>query len=158
MSLLLVNKQTGAVLRDTLLINYGSDELVTGLHIDAQGNYVVGLSISNYGPIGKADQFAFLLRSWNRLLPTRSGAGALAGYSLYPNPAGGGQPVRLATPTGQAYAGAYELHDGTGRLGRAGAALPPGGLETATLPPDLYLLRLRQDEAWLPALRLQVVA
>jgi len=158
LSLLLVEKTTGAVLRDTLLVRYGGDELITGLHLDAQGNYLVGGSVSDNGPLGGADQFAFLLRGWGRLLPTRpSAAGALAGYSLFPNPAESGQTVRLASPAGPAYAGAYELRDALGQLVRHGAALPTGGLPTQALPPGLYLLRIRPAAVWLPALRLQVL-
>lgn len=153
LSLLLVD-QNGTRLRDTLLIRYGGNEWPTGLSVDAQGNYLVGGYTSDTGPIGRADQFALKLRNWNRLLPTRPATGPATAYQLYPNPATGVDQLRVATESGQAYTGAYELRDLTGRLLQAGTSWPSQGLPLRGRPTGLYLLRLREGERWLPALRL----
>jgi hypothetical protein len=152
LSILLVN-QNGTLLRDTLLVRYGGNEYPTGLSTDALGNYLIGGYTDN-SPLGHADQFALKLRSWNRLLPTRPVAAPATAYHLYPNPAAGADRLRLATEAGATYTGAYELRDLTGRLVQAGSSWPASGLPVRGLPTGLYLLRLREGERWLPALRL----
>ncbi len=154
LSLLLVD-QNGALLRDTLLVRYGGSEYPTGLHVDAQGNYLVGGYTSDGGPLGRADQFAFVLRNWNRLLPTRPVAIVATAYHLYPNPATGADRLQVATEAGRLFSGAYELRDLTGRLVQAGSSWPASGLPVRGLLTGLYLLRLREGERWLPALRLE---
>ena len=151
LSLLLVD-QNGARLRDTVLVRYGSSEYPTGLHVDGQGNYVCG-GYSDSGPLGGADQFAFTLHNWNRTLPTRSASAPAQAYQLYPNPTTSLEQLHLATAVGSPYAGAYELRDQTGRLVQTGSKWPGQGLPLHGLSPDLYLLRLREGEHWLPTLR-----
>ncbi|HET9502806.1 MAG TPA: T9SS type A sorting domain-containing protein [Hymenobacter sp.] len=154
LSVLLVDQQ-GTRLRDTLLVRYGGNEYPTGVGVDALGNYLIGGYTDN-GPLGRDDQFAVSLRSWSPLLPTRAAGGAGgAAYGLYPNPATGAARLRVASGAGAAYAGAYEVRDLAGRLVQAGGSWPAAGLAVGELAAGLYLLRLRQGEAWLPALRLQ---
>lgn len=154
LSVILVD-QNGTKLRDTLLVRYGGNEYPTGASLDAQGNYLVG-GYTTIGPLGRDDQFALLLRNWNRLLPTRPAtAGPETAYYLYPNPATSADLLRLATETRRAYVGAYEVRDQMSRLVQTGRNWPASGLPLRGLPPGLYLLRLREGERWLPALRLQ---
>ena len=68
---LAVLDRAGTLLRDTLLIRNGSDETVAGVAFTPAGDYVVALG-TDRGPIGRADQFLFAYRNWNRLLPTRA--------------------------------------------------------------------------------------
>jgi hypothetical protein len=148
---LVVVDQNGTTLRDTLFVLPGTDEYPSGATFDSQGNYIVA-GYTTEGPVGRADQFAFKLRNWNRTLPTRAASASLTAYSLYPNPAPLNN-VRVATSSGTAFLGEYQICDTTGKLVRLGRTTP-SGIPLDDLPPGLYLIQLRQGEHWLPAQRL----
>lgn len=143
--------QNGTMLRDTIFVIPRTSEYPSGATFDAQGNYIIAGYFSE-GAIGGADQFAFKLRNWNRTLPTRVGMTSATAYTLYPNPAPLNN-VQIATNSGTAFLGEYQLCDAMGRILRLGRTTPLG-IPLDDVPPGLYLIRLRQGERWLPALRL----
>lgn len=161
MVLLLLNSD-GQVRRDTLLTSRsGIDVYPTGVILDANLNYVIG-GYADPGTLGGSEggvpngprnwsvQFTVALRNWERLLLTKTTSQLLVsgGYTLYPNPVGDGEQVRVLTPKGQPYQGAYEILSGsTGQLLRRGEVLPIGGQTPLLngLPPGLYWLRLATD-------------
>lgn len=151
-ALLLVD-QTGTVLRDTLLVRTGADEVPTGVAFDPAGNYVIG-GYATDGPVGRVDQFVIKVRQWDRGLATTPAASRVAtAYYLFPNPAASDE-LRVANDRGSVFAGSYEIWDVTGRVVQVGRTTPARAINLRALPVGLYLVRLKDGTRWLPALRL----
>ncbi|WP_201977319.1 T9SS type A sorting domain-containing protein [Hymenobacter rubidus] len=143
---LAVVDRNGALLRDTLLVRYNSDENVAGVGLTPAGDYVVAYGASQ-GPIGRADQMLFAYRNWNRLLPAATRASALtAQLAAYPNPTA--DAVTLEAADGHPLTGHWTLYDMVGRAVQTGVL--PGvarpRISLAEQPAGLYLLRLTDTQ------------
>lgn len=142
---LVVVDRNGTLLRDTLFVRNGGDENLAGVALTPAGHYVVALGASP-GPFGRADQFLFAYRNWNRLLPARARPPeALAYLSAYPNPAT--DAVTLEAADARPLAGRWTLYDMLGRAVQAGTlpGLPRWRLSLAGQPAGLYLLRVSDE-------------
>ena len=142
---IVVVDRNGTLLRDTLFVRYNSDENVAGVASTPTGNYVVAVGASS-GPIGRADQFLFAYRNWDRLLPTgvAQSLAAVSGLTAYPNPAT--DALTLEAADARLLTGSWILYDALGRPVQRGPlpGLARCCLSLVGLPAGLYLLRVSE--------------